>query len=366
MAVSPFVQTQTPNLMRILQFNGPWNMSLESIPEPKPSSDEVLVRSEAVGICGSDVHGYTGESGRRKPGMVMGHEVAGTITAIGSSVDTLHVGQRVAIFPLVGCGKCVFCMNGSEQICPDKRILGVNGGKWGAMADSFVCYAPQAFEIDSKMDPAIGLFAEPISVAFHAVGRLTNDRKDPVAIVGAGTIGLALVLVLKHLGYDKVAILDKIPEKLALAKSLGATPIRADVQDAAEELTKLTGNGRVPIVFEAVGAADTVRKAYELCDLGGTLVLVGNLAKEFTLPLQGVTSNETTIRGSYGFTKSDFKKAVEVIPKYQGFLTQLISGSCSLEETPKIIGQLARNEIQATKFVIRPHGAPSQVNASAS
>src|SRR5271154_7046147 len=127
--------------MRIIQFNGPWSMSLESLPEPKPSSGEILVRSEAIGICGSDVHGYTGESGRRKPGMVMGHEVAGTVAATGSGVDTLKVGQRVAIFPLVGCGKCAFCRSGSEQVCPDKRMLGVNGGKWGAMADYFVCSA---------------------------------------------------------------------------------------------------------------------------------------------------------------------------------------------------------------------------------
>lgn len=331
-------------------------MSLETIPEPKPSANEILVRSDAVGICGSDVHGYTGESGRRKPGMVMGHEVAGTITAIGSGVDPARVGQRVAVFPLVGCGKCVFCQNGAEQLCPDKRILGVNSGKWGAMADFFVCAENQALAIDSQMDPAIGLFAEPLSVAFHAVGRLVNDRKDPVAIVGAGTIGLALVLVLTHLGYSKIAIIDKIPQKLALAESLGATPIQAEVQNAGDELARLTGNNRVPIVFEAVGAAETVRKAYELCDLGGTLVLVGNLAKEFTLPLQGVTSNETTIRGSYGFTKDDFGQAVGMMAKHQDFLARLISGSCSLEETPRIFEQLAKNQILATKYVVRPHG----------
>src|SRR5580693_7184087 len=121
--------------MRILQYNGPWSLSLESAPDPVPAPGEVLVRSDAVGICGSDVHGYTGESGRRKPGMVMGHEVAGTVVETGANVMSLRSGDRVAIFPLLGCGICRHCLAGMEQICPNKRILGVNAGRWGAMAD---------------------------------------------------------------------------------------------------------------------------------------------------------------------------------------------------------------------------------------
>lgn len=343
--------------MRILLYNGPWNLSLESTPAPEPGPGEVLVRSDAVGICGSDVHGFTGESGRRKPGMVMGHEVAGTVVALGQGVVTPAIGQRVAIFPTLGCGKCAYCRNGAEHICPDKRVLGVNGGRWGAMADYFVCSSQQAIWIDPQMDPAIGLFAEPLAVALHAANRLDQAAKGPVAIIGAGTIGLALVLVLKHLGYAKIAILDKIPAKLAMAKEFGATPIDVEHQDPGRELAQQTGDSRVPNVFEAVGAAETVRRAYDLCSFGGTLVLVGNLAKEFTLPLQGVTSNETTVRGSYGFTKAEFRQAAEMAAHLQGTLAQFVSGSCSLEEAPDFMARLARGQLLATKIVIRPHGA---------
>ena len=126
--------------MKILQFNGPWQFSIEEAPMLSIGPDELLVRSDAVGICGSDVHGFTGESGRRKPGMVMGHEAAGTVVEVGAKVQVFHAGDRVAVFPTLGCGVCRYCLTGMEHICPDKRILGVNAGRWGAMADFFTCH----------------------------------------------------------------------------------------------------------------------------------------------------------------------------------------------------------------------------------
>ncbi|MBV9672294.1 MAG: alcohol dehydrogenase catalytic domain-containing protein, partial [Verrucomicrobia bacterium] len=155
--------------MKILQFNGPWHFSIEEVAKPPIGPEEVLVRSDAVGICGSDVHGFTGESGRRKPGMVMGHEVAGTIVEVGAAVLSLRIGDRVSIFPTLGCGVCRHCLAGMEHICPEKKILGVNAGRWGAMADLFTCHYRQAFRLDPQVDPAVGLFAEPLAVALHAI-----------------------------------------------------------------------------------------------------------------------------------------------------------------------------------------------------
>lgn len=339
--------------MKILQFNGPWQFSIEEAPIPSFGPDELLVRSDAVGICGSDVHGFTGESGRRKPGMVMGHEAAGTVVEAGAKVQSIHAGDRVAVFPTLGCGVCRYCLAGMEHICPDKRILGVNAGRWGAMADFFTCHQRQAFRLDPQMDPAIGLFAEPLSVALHAINRMNPTKDAILTTVGAGTIGLALVVVLRELGYETVFVIDKIEEKLVLARALGAKTIHADRDNPAQVIANETGGRRATGVFEAVGAAETVRTAYDLCDFGGTVVLIGNLAKEFALPLQGVTSNETTIRGSYGFSRDEFEQAVNLAAKKEIELRRFISGSCSLKETPSVMKRMARGELNALKMVIR-------------
>jgi len=342
--------------MKILQFNGPWLFSIEEAPTPSFGPEEVLIRADAVGICGSDIHGFTGESGRRKPGMVMGHEVAGTVVKAGTKVASLRPGDRVAVYPTQGCGTCRHCLAGMEHICPSKRILGVNAGHWGAMADFFTCHQRQAFRLDPRIDPAIGLFAEPLAVALHAVNRMSPAENAILAIVGAGTIGMALVVVLRDLGFESVFIIDKIDEKLELARKFGAKTIHADHDLAAQIIADETGGRRANGVFEAVGMAATVRAAYDLCDFGGTVVLIGNLAKEFTLPLQGVTSNETTLRGSYGFNRAEFEEAVHLASKKESLLGQLISGSCSLEETPGVMARMARGELQALKMVIRGSG----------
>jgi len=342
--------------MKILQFNGPWQFSIEEAPTPSFGPEELLIRADAVGICGSDVHGFTGESGRRKPGMVMGHEVAGTVVRAGAKVASLRPGDCVAVYPTLGCGICRHCLAGMEHICPDKRILGVNGGHWGAMADFFTCHQRQAFRLDPQVDPAMGLFAEPLSVALHAVNLMSPARNAILAIVGAGTIGLALVIVLRGLGFESVFIIDKIDEKLEVARDFGANTIHADRDLPAQIIAGETGGRRANGVFEAVGASATVRTAYDLCDFGGTVVLIGNLAKEFTLPLQGVTSNETTLRGSYGFTRAEFEEAVHLASKKETLLRRLISGSCSLEETPGVMERMARGELKALKMVIRSRG----------
>ena len=295
--------------MKILQFNGPWQFSIEEASIPSFGPQELLIRADAVGICGSDVHGFTGESGRRKPGMVMGHEVAGTVVKAGAEIVSLQPGDRVAIYPTLGCGICRHCQPGMEHICPNKRILGVNAGHWGAMADFFTCHERQAFRLDSEVDPAIGLLAEPLAVALHAVNLMRPAKDAILGIVGAGTIGLALLVVLRDLGFESIFIIDRIEEKLEMARNLGAKAIQADHGQPAQVIANETGGRRANGVFEAVGLAETVRTAYDLCDFGGTVVLIGNLAKEFSLPLQGVTSNETTLRGSYGFNRTEFAKS---------------------------------------------------------
>ena len=341
-------------MMKALIFDGPWRMRLADLPMPELLSGEVLLRSVAVGICGSDVHGYTGESGRRQPNMVMGHEVVGEVVACGLDASRFAPGDRVAVYNIKSCGKCVHCLAGREQLCRGKRILGVNAGCWGAMAEYFAFPESGLFKLDPSIDPAIGLLTEPVAVGVHAVGLMEPSAADIIAIVGAGTIGLGLSVALRARGVNRIFALDKISEKLELIASFGATPVNVDREDAVAVVRAATEGRGADGVFEAVGAGATVLAAYNLTASGGTLVLIGNLAKEFTLPLQGVTGNETTIRGSYGFTKSDFAEAVAIVADTSIPLRRMISGSCSLAETPEVMTRLARGELNAIKMVIRP------------
>ncbi|MBV8967461.1 MAG: zinc-binding dehydrogenase [Verrucomicrobia bacterium] len=182
---------------------------------------------------------------------------------------------------------------------------------------------------------------------------MSPAKKEILAIVGAGTIGLALLIVLQDLGFESIFMIDKIEEKLDLALKLGAHTIHADRGLTSKLIGSETGDLRASGVFEAVGLAQTVQTAYDLCDFGGTIVLIGNLAKEFTLPLQGVTSNETTLRGSYGFNRTEFATATHLASKKTHMLRQLISGSCSLEETPDVMERMARGDLKPVKMVIR-------------
>jgi threonine dehydrogenase-like Zn-dependent dehydrogenase len=222
------------------------------------------------------------------------------------------------------------------------------------MAEYFVFPEAGLFALPPELDPAIGLLTEPIAVGVHAVNRLQPEACDTIAIVGAGTIGLGVAIVLRTRGVRQVFALDKIPDKLDLISRFGAVPVNVERHDPVDFIHSATGQNGAEGVFEAVGAAATVKTAYELCALGGTVVLIGNLAKEFSLPLQGVTSNETTLRGSYGFTKSDFADAVALVSDKNLGLDSLITGSCSLAETPAVMTRLARGELNATKMVIRP------------
>jgi len=340
--------------MKALVFERPWQLVMHELPDPKPGLGEVLLRSEVVGICGSDVHGFTGESGRRAPGMVMGHEVVGRVVELGRNASKFRVGDRVAVFNINSCGNCTFCKSDREQLCVTKSILGVNAGTQGAMAEYFTWPEAGLFALDADLDPAIGLLTEPIAVAIHAIQRMQPKPSDAIAIVGAGTIGIGLTIALCVSGVRTVFVLDKIPEKLELIRQFGAQPIHVDQDDPIASVRRATNGLGVSGAFEAVGAAATVRTAYELCVSGGTLVLIGNLAQEFTLPLQGVTGREITIHGSYGFTKKDFAAAVTLIADTSLPLGRLISGSCGLSDVPDVMTQLANGKLSATKMVIRP------------
>ena len=208
--------------MKAVLYNGPWDMSVVDLPAPEPGAGEALLRVDTVGICGSDVHGFTGESGRRAPGMVMGHEVSGTVARLGPGASAPAPGTRVALYNIIA-DHAPSPEEGDPSFL-NKQLIGVNLGKRGAMAEYVAVPAANLIPLADGVPSEIGLLAEPLGVVLHGWHRLEARNVTPrrVAILGAGTIGMAGVLVARARGAQQIASLDTIAAKARRAARLGA------------------------------------------------------------------------------------------------------------------------------------------------
>ena len=341
--------------MKALVYEEPWKMTLRDLPKPDPAPGEVVIKMESVGICGSDVHGFTGESGRRAPGMVMGHEVVGRVVERADDVTDRTIGQRVTVFNVLS-DEAPSAEEGDPSFL-NKRVVGVNLGTRGAMAEYLALPARNAIPVSDDIPPEVSVLAEPVAVALHGFHRLEEKGISPksVAIIGSGTIGLCSLLVARSREIEQTLVLDPIAEKLERARSFGGKTVRVDPADQwtqiAQKVEVELGN-RPDLVIDAVGIGASFDQAVEMVAEGGTILLIGNLAKQVDLPLQTVVSNEISLVGTYGFDLKAFEEAVKILPGIESELATFIEGHCTLEETPEVMTALAKGERQALKIVI--------------
>jgi L-iditol 2-dehydrogenase len=344
--------------MQAVVYEGPWKMQLADLPEPHVAPGEVLLEVASVGICGSDVHGFTGESGRRAPGMVMGHEVSATVIGHGSGVTSPPLGARVAVYNVIA-DRAPTPEEGDPSFL-NKQMIGVNLGTRGAFAERIAVPADNAILLDDSVPNAVGLLAEPLAVAGHAWDRLAAHNRDApqrIAILGAGTIGLAAVLVAGDRAPTATgpAVVDVIAEKAAKAVAFGATAVDLSQGTAAADVgaaVEAALGAKPDLVVDAVGTGAAFDTATAIVAEGGCILMIGNLAKQVPLPLQTATSNEWTLIGCYAFTLESFTAAVNLLPKYRDRLATFVGKHCSLAELPATITALAKGELRALKVVV--------------
>ena len=341
--------------MRALIYEEPWKMTLQNLPKPALKAGEVLIKMESVGICGSDVHGFTGESGRRAPGMVMGHEIVGRIVETAPDVMTPEVGQRVTVFNVLS-DHAPTPEEGDPSFL-NKRVVGVNLGTRGAMAEYLAIPSANAIPASEEIAAEVSVLAEPVAVALHGFHRLAEKSIKPqkIVIIGSGTIGLCSLLVAKSLGFMDVTVIDLISDKLQRAKNFGGKTLLIETNSTPDEVAgqlkeKLGSNP--DLVIDAVGIEDSFNQAFQLVSEKGSLLLIGNLAKSVELPLQDLVSKEISLVGTYGFDLKAFRQGVETLPEFKDQLQTFIEGHCTLEETPEIMTALAKGERKALKIVI--------------
>lgn len=332
-------------------------LRIQESPTPDLAADEALIRVKACGICGSDVHGYDGSSGRRIPPLIMGHEAAGVIEGMGAKVEGFSLGDRVTFDSTVYCGECEYCLEGKVNLCDRRMVLGVSCGEYrrhGAFAE----YVAVPSRILYKLPPSLpfehAAMIEAVSVAVHAVGRVKFQPGDASVVVGAGMIGLLLVQAARAAGCDRVIAVDLDRDRLKLAKELGATQsINPLESDTIETILGATAGQGARVSFEVVGSTPTVETAIQATRKGGAVVLVGNLAPQVEFPLQSVVTREITLFGSCA-SAGEYPKCIELMDKGAIKVSPLISAQATLEEGAEWFDRLYAKEAGLMKVILHP------------
>jgi len=289
--------------MKALLLTAPSKLELVDFPAPLPADDEVVVRVHACGICGSDIHGWDGSTGRRNPPLIMGHEASGEVIATGPRVSAWRAGDRVTFDSTISCGVCRFCKIGQVNLCESRRVVGVSPVEYkqhGAFAEQLAVPDRILYRIPDTLSYEQAAMVEPVSIAIHAVQRTKIAPDSTAVVIGSGMIGLLVIQALRWAGAKQVVAVDLADNRLALARQLGAThTLNSGKEDVAAEVNRITGGLGADTAFEVVGFAPTLNLALAVLKRGGACVLVGNLSpKTQDFPLQAVVTKELTLLGS--------------------------------------------------------------------
>lgn len=272
------------------------------VPDPQIAADEVLVKVRSCGICGSDVHGMDGSTGRRRPPIIMGHEAAGVIEAVGPEVKSWKKGDRVTFDSTVFCGACWYCQRGLINLCDNRRVLGVSCEDYrqhGAFAEYIALPQRILYALPDSVSFEQAAMVEPVAIAVHAVEITPISLGDTAVVVGAGMVGLLVVQALRAAGCGRIIAVDLEQTKLDLAQKLGAdVGLKADACDVPQEVRNLSQGRGADVALEVVGLTPSVKTAVMSLRKGGALTIVGNLSPTIELPLQAVVTRQLTVKGS--------------------------------------------------------------------
>jgi threonine dehydrogenase-like Zn-dependent dehydrogenase len=341
--------------MKAIVWNGPEEMAIEEVPEPTVEPGTVIVRPEAVGICGSEIEGYLGKMGNRTPPLVMGHEFAGTVTEVGEGVDEDLVGREVAVNPLSSDGTCRLCRAGYTNLCPNRKLIGIHSP--GGFAEYVLAPVRNVYPLPQGVGTRTGALAEPLANGVHAVRLgLADEAVEHAVVIGAGTIGLMCLQAAVLDGIPEVSVVEPHEARREQALGLGAHAAYASGAEAREALEEPTEGLGADLVLDAVGAEVTRRMAVEeLLRPGGCVVFVGLHEDDTTLGFHGVVRGQLDLRGSYAFTAEDYEQALEWLVDGRAGIGEL-PPVLPLEEGPNAFAELVRGPSEQIKVFLAGTG----------
>ena len=328
--------------MRALRFPKPYQAEIVEVPRPEiRGARQAILKVEACGICASDVMAYKGSHPYRKPPVITGHEIVGSVVETGAGVTQLKPGDRVAIEPHIGCGDCYYCEIGEYQQCKNKGLIGV--GDWiGGFAEFIVVEESMCYRIPDHVSFEVGALLEPYNVGVHAVMRGAIQTGESVGVVGTGTIGLVTLLAVTKGEHGRIVVTDVSDKKLAVAKSLGAdvalNPSKVSVQ---EELAKYEPEG-LDVVLLTVPKEEAIDQALSMCKRQARVILIATLGEPVKIDTHKIQQFERTITGTAMYNRDDWLLSVEHIGTGDSSAFEtLISNRISLDHAPAEIDRLA-------------------------
>lgn len=343
--------------MKALLYTEPYTLEHTDVPDPTIDDDDVLIRVKACGICGSDVQGYTGKTGRRLPPLIMGHEAAGVVEKAGSNVTDLEVGDRVCFDSTIYCNTCPACQQGLFNRCLHRQVLGVSVPEFkrnGALAEFVAVPHWIVAKLPDEMSFVQAALLEPASIGTHAANRMPIAQGDTAVVIGAGTIGLFILQATRLRGARRVIACDLNDFRLDLARQVGADVcINPQNEPLKEAIDELTGGQGAEITFEAVGFAQTFGQAISITKTGGSVVAVGNLARETEFNLQELVSRELTFTGSYA-SSGEFRTCIDLIASGRIDVDPLVSEVLPLRDGPSAFKRLLDGKENLLKIVLEP------------
>ncbi|MBY0149135.1 zinc-binding dehydrogenase [Neobacillus niacini] len=340
--------------MKAAIFKEARKLEVTEIPVPKPTEDEILIKVDYCGICGSDLHTYT-KGLYVNPGQIMGHEFAGVVKEIGANVSGLTIDQKVVIRPLIECGSCQHCLAGMPHLCANGLVDGIGYGRPGAFAEYIIVPKPLVnkvvFPLPDNVSTKEAALIEPLAVAVHGVKLANVDLADKVVVFGAGTIGLFVAQVLKTIGNCHVTQIDISNKRLELAKELGVdVVINAQEENVMERLVEITGAGNygagasVDVVFECAGVPITVNQSLEAVRHGGKIISLALFEENVSLDPTILVQKEISWKGSFAYN-TEFKTAIDLLSSGKVNAEALISHLYPIDEvTAAFEKQLKANE----------------------
>ncbi len=343
--------------MKALLLKQYMELELADLPQPDIGPNDVLVRVRACGICGSDVHGFDGSSGRRIPPIVMGHEAAGLIEATGPDVKNWKAGDRVTFDSTVSCGRCHFCRRGEINLCDNRQVLGVSCGEYrrhGAFAEYVAVPENILYRLPDSLPYEHAAMIEAVSIAVHAVNLTPHALGDTAVVVGSGMIGQLTIQAAKVAGFGRVFAVDIDDAKLENARKLGAdeTFNSKNCDPAAEIAARTEGRG-ADAALEAVGATDPIRTAIQCVRKGGTVTLIGNITPKIELPLQPVVTRQIRLQGSCA-SSGEYPACIDLLSSGAIRVDTMISARTSLDDAAGWFTRLYQHEPNLMKVIVQP------------
>ena len=331
-------------------------IEVRDVSDLRPAPDELLIRTAYAGVCGSDLHAFRGKHPFRKPPVILGHEVAGTVVECGSGVEGFRSGDRVTVMPLLPCGTCPQCRMGRTNICLNKRVPGV--GEWlGLFTEYSLAKASVVFKLAAATPFELGVLAEPLAVGIHSVFRQAHVAAgDRVIVLGAGPIGIFTAMAAHAAGAREIVVTDLLDFNLALVREMcGAATYNSRGADWETALTRAYSGG-FDIAFLCSGAPITVRQALACTRRGGRIIVTGMFLDPVAVDLLSVNLTELELIGSAVYDHEDFRRAVDWIDGGRFDFRKLVTHIFPLEKAQDALTLLAGRREDAVKILLKMEG----------